>query len=73
MKVRAIQMGYYQHRRRRIGDEFEMDNALIKKEKDGKIVKPRWIEDAAVPAKADAGTSGPRSPQALSSAAKSVI
>jgi hypothetical protein len=51
MLVRANTVGFYGGSRRRAGAVFEMDDKAIKKDKDGKIVKPRWVSDAAVPEK----------------------
>jgi len=43
MKVRATQMGYYDHQRRRVGDEFEMAESNMRFDQ-GKLVRPRWVE-----------------------------
>lgn len=37
MKVKAIRLGYYQHKRRREGDVFELESV---KGKDGEIISP---------------------------------
>lgn len=49
MEVRANTMGFYKGQRIRPGAVFEMDDKAITKDKDGKIVKPKWVSDAAVP------------------------
>jgi hypothetical protein len=55
--VKAVTMGYYDHKRRREGQEFMMAEADLKYDKQGKLLSPRWvsvISDASVtkPAKA---------------------
>lgn len=44
VKVIAKQMGYYKHLRQREGAVFFMDDTDIKKDKDGKIISPKWID-----------------------------
>lgn len=59
MEVRANTMGFYKGNRIRPGAKFEMDDSMIKKDKDGKIIKPKWVSDAATPEK-KAGKKGDR-------------
>jgi hypothetical protein len=43
-------MGYYNHRRWREGDIFEMnEKALTKKDDKGKVKLPLWVEPADTP------------------------
>ncbi len=46
MKVRAISEGYYDNVRVRPGVVFDMDDAvaMAKKDKEGKVLLPRWVE-----------------------------
>lgn len=44
VKVKAKATGYYEHRRIREGSVFFMDDKLIKTDKDGVVISPRWIE-----------------------------
>lgn len=47
VKVKATELGYYEHMRRREGDVFEL---VVKKDKNGKVISPmeqfskRWME-----------------------------
>lgn len=60
MQVRAITTGFYDGQRRRHGTVFEMDDAHIKKDDKGKIVKPKWVMDASAPAPVAAKKKGAR-------------
>lgn len=70
MEVRANTMGFYKGQRIRPGAVFEMDDKIIKKDKDGKIVAPKWVSDAAVPEKkaAKKGDRGDTKPTAAKAA-----
>lgn len=49
MKVKATQMGYYEHVRRKPDSVFEMDDKLIKKDNEGKVVSPKWVQPVDPP------------------------
>lgn len=57
MKVEALQLGYYEHCRRRAGDVFEMDDAFFEGGKCPSWVKPLKEEEepAPKPAKKERG------------------
>jgi hypothetical protein len=44
MKVIAREQGFFQGARKRVGDIFEMPEASMKKDKDGKPALPQWVE-----------------------------
>lgn len=46
MQVVAMQPGFYGGSRRRTGDIFDMADSAIVKDKDGKVVKPKWVKAA---------------------------
>lgn len=46
MQVVAMQDGFYKAQRKRLGDIFDMDDAAIKRDKDGKIIRPKWVKAA---------------------------
>ncbi len=46
LKVRAVQTGYYQHKRRRPGTKtaiFEMSTDVMRKDKSGNAILPNWV------------------------------
>lgn len=46
MRVIATHLGYYKDQRRRIGAEFEMDEAGLKKDASGAPLLPKWVVEA---------------------------
>jgi len=44
VKVKAKSIGYYEHKRIREGVVFFMDDKIIKTDKDGNVITPKWIE-----------------------------
>ncbi len=52
MRVRVNERGpgFYGNLRRYEGDEFEMSEAFMSKDKNGKAVLPKWVERADKPA-----------------------
>lgn len=42
VKVKALKMGYVDHRRVREGAVFEIDETFLKFDKDGKQIAPAW-------------------------------
>lgn len=42
--VKAINMGYYDHKRRREGQEFEIKDSDLKFDKEGKLASPKWVQ-----------------------------
>jgi hypothetical protein len=54
MKVVAVELGFYDGRKRRIGDGFDLDTSTLRKDMGGNPILPAWVTPDSAAARADA-------------------